>query len=85
MVEFIQMLVNGITAGSSYALMGLAMVIIYKTSEVPNFAQGEMALVTTYVAYMLLHSLGFSMAAAFSASNAGGKLTCLPRRLGIRQ
>ncbi len=66
MIEFIQMVVNGITAGSSYALMGLAMVIIYKTSEVPNFAQGEMALATTYFAYMLLHSLGFSMAGAFS-------------------
>jgi branched-chain amino acid transport system permease protein len=68
MVEFLQMLVNGVAAGSSYALMGLAMVIIYKASEVPNFAQGEMALVTTYFAFMLLHSLGFSMPAAFSGA-----------------
>jgi branched-chain amino acid transport system permease protein len=54
MVDFIQMLINGIAAGSSYALIGLAMVIIYKTSEVPNFAQGEMALISTYVAYMMM-------------------------------
>ena len=46
MIDFLQMIVSGIAVGSSYALMGLAMVIIYKTSEVPNFAQGEMALVT---------------------------------------
>ena len=39
MLEFLQMLASGIAVGSSYALMGLAMVIIYKTSEVVNFAQ----------------------------------------------
>ena len=65
MIDFLQMIVNGIAVGSSYALMGLAMVIIYKTSEVPNFAQGEMALVTTYFAFMLLHTFGLTMAMAF--------------------
>ncbi|MDA3791258.1 MAG: branched-chain amino acid ABC transporter permease, partial [Desulfobacula sp.] len=50
------MIVNGIAVGSSYALIGLAMVIIYKTSEVPNFAQGEMALISSYFAMMLLTS-----------------------------
>ena len=53
MIDFIQMIVNGVATGSTYALMGLAMVIIYKTSEVPNFAQGEMAMISTFVA---LHS-----------------------------
>lgn len=66
MVDFIQMLVNGITMGSSYALLGLAMVIIYKASEVPNFAQGEMALVTTYFTYMLLDSFGLPYYSAFA-------------------
>lgn len=65
MVDFIQMLINGIAAGSSYALVGLAMVIIYKTSEVPNFAQGEMALIATYVAYMLLEQHHFPSYLAF--------------------
>jgi len=65
MIDFLQMIVNGIAVGSSYALMGLAMVIIYKTSEVPNFAQGEMALVTTYFTFMLLHTFGLTMANAF--------------------
>jgi len=59
MIDFIQMLINGIAAGSSYALIGLAMVIIYKTSEVPNFAQGEMALISTYVAYMMMAQYDF--------------------------
>jgi len=30
------------------------MVIIYKTSEVPNFAQGEMAMISTYIAFSLM-------------------------------
>lgn len=58
MVDFLQMIVNGIAVGSSYALIGMAMVIIYKTSEVPNFAQGEMALAAAYLAYMLISQYG---------------------------
>ncbi|MFQ5650027.1 MAG: branched-chain amino acid ABC transporter permease [bacterium] len=49
-----QLIVNGLSVGSLYALIALAMVIIYKASEVPNFAQGEMAMISTYVAYTYL-------------------------------
>ena len=65
MIDLIQMIVNGIAVGSSYALMGLAMVIIYKTSEVPNFAQGEMALISSFFAMMLLTSFNMSVYPAF--------------------
>ena len=59
------MVVSGIAVGSSYALMGLAMVIIYKTSEVVNFAQGEMALISTFLTYMVLEYYGFPFYVAF--------------------
>jgi len=65
MLEFIQMLVSGIAVGSSYALMGLAMVIIYKTSEVVNFAQGEMSLISIFLTYMVLEFHGFPFYIAF--------------------
>jgi branched-chain amino acid transport system permease protein len=65
MLDFFQMVLSGIAVGSSYALMALAMVIIYKTSEVVNFAQGEMALASSYFTFMLLESYGFSFVAAF--------------------
>jgi branched-chain amino acid transport system permease protein len=55
---FLQLIVSGISIGSIYALVALAMVIIYKTSEVPNFAQGEMAMLSTFIAFMLLTSYG---------------------------
>ncbi|MCF8091162.1 MAG: branched-chain amino acid ABC transporter permease [Desulfotignum sp.] len=65
MIDFLQMVVSGVAVGSSYALMGLAMVIIYKTSEVPNFAQGEMALVTSFFTMMLLTTFGYPVWLAF--------------------
>lgn len=63
-----QLIITGISIGSIYALMALAMAIIYKTSEVPNFAQGEMAMVSTFAAYLLQVSfnvpVGYALAGA---------------------
>ncbi len=55
---FWQVIIGGIAVGSAYGLIALAMVIIYKTSEVLNFAQGDMAMLSTYVAYMMLTAYG---------------------------
>jgi branched-chain amino acid transport system permease protein len=68
MVDFLQMVLSGIAVGSVYALMGLGMVLIYKASEVPNFAQGEMALLPVFFAYMLLESYGLPYYVAFPAT-----------------
>jgi branched-chain amino acid transport system permease protein len=68
MVDFLQMILSGIAVGSSYALMGLGMVLIYKASEVPNFVQGEMALLPVFFAYMLLETYGFPSYIAFPAT-----------------
>ena len=61
-----QLVVSGIAIGCCYAMIALAMVIVYKASEVLNFAQGELAMVSTFVAYSLMLSLGlpFPLAAA---------------------
>ena len=53
---FGQLIVSGLAVGACYSLLALAMVIIYKTSEVLNFAQGEMAMVSTFVTFTLLDS-----------------------------
>lgn len=68
MIDFLQMVLNGIAAGSSYSLIGLGMVLIYKASEVPNFVQGEMALLPVFVAFMLLESYGIPSYVAFPAT-----------------
>jgi branched-chain amino acid transport system permease protein len=49
-----QLIVEGLAIGACYGLFAIAFVIIYKTSDVINFAQGEMAMLSTFVAYHIL-------------------------------
>ena len=49
MAYFIQIAFAGIALGCIYALIGLGFTIIFKASEVINFAQGELLLVGAYV------------------------------------
>ncbi len=53
---FGQLIVSGLAVGACYGLLALAMVIIYKSSEVLNFAQGEMAMISTFVTFTLLEN-----------------------------
>ncbi|MCH7531897.1 MAG: branched-chain amino acid ABC transporter permease [Gemmatimonadetes bacterium] len=64
----LQIIASGLSAGSIYALMALALVITYKTTEVPNFAQGEMAMISAFVAYVLVVEAGASFPVAFGAT-----------------
>ena len=62
--EFAQQLASGIREGAIYAGLALALVIIYRSTRVINFAQGEMATFTTFVAWSLMNR-GLSFWAAF--------------------
>ncbi|MDD5101339.1 MAG: branched-chain amino acid ABC transporter permease, partial [Syntrophales bacterium] len=53
-MPFGQLLVEGLAIGACYGLFATAVVIIYKTSEVVNFAQGEMAMFSSFVAFHIL-------------------------------
>jgi branched-chain amino acid transport system permease protein len=60
MVELAQQVVSGLASGSIYASLALAIVIIYRSTGVVNFAQGEMATFTTFIAWTLIdHGLGY--------------------------
>jgi branched-chain amino acid transport system permease protein len=54
MADFLQQVVSGIASGGVYALLALALVLIYRSTRVVNFAQGEMAMVSTFVCWELL-------------------------------
>jgi branched-chain amino acid transport system permease protein len=54
MTFFLQMLMTGIFIGSIYALVALGFVLIYKSSDAINFAQGEFLLIGTYVCLTLV-------------------------------
>jgi branched-chain amino acid transport system permease protein len=51
---FEQLLIEGLAIGACYGLFGVAVAIIYKTSDVVNFAQGEMGMISTFVAFHVL-------------------------------
>lgn len=51
MTTFIQIVISGLETGSLYALAALGVVLIYRVSGVTNFAQGEMAMFSSFVAY----------------------------------
>jgi branched-chain amino acid transport system permease protein len=50
---FAELTVKGIAQGGVYGSLALALVLIYRATGVINFAQGEMAMATTYIAYQL--------------------------------
>ena len=50
----IQQIVSGVATGAIYACMALAIVMIYQAIHHLNFAQGEMAMFSTFVAWQLL-------------------------------
>jgi branched-chain amino acid transport system permease protein len=54
MQQFVQQVVAGLAEGSVFGSLALALVLIYKATEVINFAQGEMAMFTTYICWALL-------------------------------
>jgi branched-chain amino acid transport system permease protein len=65
---FEMLLIEGIAIGACYGLFGVAVAIIYKTSDVINFAQGEMGMVATFVAYHILTAYNFPFWVAFPAT-----------------
>ena len=67
MEEFFQQVVSGLATGSIYASLALALVVIYRTTEVINFSQGEMAMFSTYVAWQL-YAWGLPYWAMFAAT-----------------
>jgi branched-chain amino acid transport system permease protein len=65
---FGQLLIEGLAIGACYGLLGIAVAVIYKTSGVINFAQGEMGMLTTFVVYHFLTIYHFPFWAAFIAA-----------------
>lgn len=54
----VQQIISGLAIGCLYALAALGLVLIFKTTDVVNFAQGEIAMVSTFIAFTLLTAGG---------------------------
>src|SRR6202043_2488043 len=64
MQGFLHQLLSGLANGGVYASVALALVMIYQATHLVNFAQGEMAMFSTYIAWAMLDA-GFPYWAAF--------------------
>jgi len=54
MEQFLQQIASGLANGAIYACVALALVMIYVSTDHINFAQGEMAMFSTYFAWQLM-------------------------------
>src|SRR6266540_342311 len=67
MAQFLQQVVSGLATGGVYASLALALVLIYRSTRVINFAQGEMGMFTTFIALWLIDA-GWPYWGAFFAT-----------------
>ena len=85
MDQFLQQLISGIASGSLFAILALAIVLVYRSTGILNFAQGQMAMFTTFIAWTALESgLGFWLA-FFVTLMAAMALGALVERLIMRR
>ncbi|MFF5991033.1 branched-chain amino acid ABC transporter permease [Prauserella flavalba] len=71
METFVQLVVNGLGKGAVFALLALGFVIIFKATEVVNFAHGSLVLFGGYLVVTLRDSIGWAGAAIVGVVGAG--------------
>jgi branched-chain amino acid transport system permease protein len=82
----VNVVVSGLATGSIYALMALALVIIYNATRTLNFAQGDMLMISAFIGWTAYQGLGLPLwAAALIAVAASGVLAFVIERAIIRR
>jgi branched-chain amino acid transport system permease protein len=71
MTQFLQLAFDGLSLGATYALVALGFVVIYRSSQVINFAQGAMLLLGAYLISWMAVDVGLPFALAVLAAMAG--------------
>jgi branched-chain amino acid transport system permease protein len=74
MTQFLQLMVSGLALGFAYALVALGFVIIYKATEVINFAQGGFVMIGAYLIYNFNTTWGvpFALAVVLAMATTAG-------------
>lgn len=76
MERFLQYIILGLSTGSLYALVALGLVLIYRSTRILNFAQGDLATAGTFMAFMLL-TLGVPFGVAFISALVFGAVLAM--------
>ncbi|CCG01420.1 branched-chain amino acid ABC transporter permease [Blastococcus saxobsidens] len=84
MTYFVNVTITGLIEGTIYAAFALALVLIWRSTRIVNFAQGAMAALTTFIALALIQG-GMSYWLAFAAALLSGfALGAIVERVVIR-
>ena len=59
-MDFLQQVLSGCAIGCIYALVALGFVLIYKATEIINFAQGELLMLGAYFGYTFIDLWGLN-------------------------
>ena len=70
MTKFVELMIQGVSLGFIYALIALGFVVIYKATEVVNFAHGSLLLLGGYVVAVSSERFGFGLAVVFGVAAA---------------
>lgn len=84
MQQFLNVTLTGLAQGAVYAAFALALVLIWRSTRIVNFAQGAMAMFTTYLALVVIEAGGSYWAGLAVALVAGLVLGAAVERLVIR-
>jgi branched-chain amino acid transport system permease protein len=84
MTRFVDLTLAGTANGMVYAAVALALVLIWRGTRIVNFAQGGMAMITTFVAYTIVQHGGSYWLGLAVAVVAGLLLGAVAERLLLR-
>lgn len=84
MMEFAQQVAAGFVNGCIYAMLALSLVMIYRATHHVNFAQGEMAMFSTFIAWALVEAGAPYWAAAAGAIAFGFAMGAVVERVALR-
>ena len=82
-IQILQLTINGVAVGAIYALIALGMVLTYKATEVLSFAHGDLLMVSTFVAWLLVVGAGlpFWVAAVLTIAGVAALAGLLEQRV----
>jgi branched-chain amino acid transport system permease protein len=84
MERFVNLTLSGVSTGVIYAAVALALVLIWRSTRIVNFAQGGMMMITTFIAYSVIQATDSYWVGFTVALLAGLVLGAVVERLVVR-
>ncbi|MEW2504160.1 branched-chain amino acid ABC transporter permease [Amycolatopsis sp. CA-161197] len=84
MGRFLDLTLAGLTSGAVYSAVALALVLIWRSTRIVNFAQGGMLMITTFIAYTIVSHGGSYWLALIVAVLSGLVLGAVVERVLVR-